>query len=304
MIAGLESYRIGVLSGGFSDEREISFRSGRNVHAALVRLGYDARLIDPAMEPVLGGVCDIAFNVLHGFFGEDGSIQSLLEAYGIPYTGSGPTASMLSMNKILTKQVLIQEGLPTPPYVVITADTYTTIPIPFPLPWIIKPVAVGSSVGIEICDTEVDYTRHGYELTKRYGACLVEALITGQEITVGVLDDRDDLMALPILELIPKNRFYDYEAKYTPNMTDFILPAMLSDSMTDRCHDLAKTMHQIMGCRGVSRTDMIVSPDFGPMILELNSIPGMTDTSDLPAQARHAGITFDDLVERILASAL
>jgi D-alanine-D-alanine ligase len=129
-------------------------------------------------------------------------------------------------------------------------------------------------------------------------------LITGQEITVGVLDDQDDLMALPILELIPKNRFYDYEAKYTPNMTDFILPATLSDSMTDRCHDLAKTVHQIMGCRGVSRTDMIVSPDFGPMILELNSIPGMTDTSDLPAQARHAGIAFDDLVERILASAL
>ncbi len=304
MISELASRHIGVLCGGFSAERAVSLRSGKNIHAALTRLGYRATLIDPATDDLLGHQIDVAFNVLHGFFGEDGGVQSLLDLYQIPYTGSGPAASMLSMNKILTKQLLVKEGFPTAPYVVATQDNCATIAIPFALPWIIKPVTLGSSVGIAICDSRADFDVQVALLTQQHGACLVEACISGQEITIGILDDGETAEVLPILELSPKNKFYDYDAKYTPQQTDFILPANLSPDMTATCQGLALNLHRKMGCHGMSRTDMIVSPTLGPIILELNSVPGMTDTSDLPAQAKAAGLSFDALVERILASAL
>ncbi len=303
MIPGLDSKKIAVLCGGFSDERVVSLRSGKKVLGALLTLGYDARILDPAYESVLSQTYDIAFNALHGTFGEDGAIQSLLEHYGIPYTGSGPQTSMLAMDKNLTKMIMTKENLPTAPYQVITRESHSTsLDVPFPA--IIKPVNSGSSVGVVYCETESDYQRHITGLLSQFGCCMLEAYLPGKEITVGVIDRETGPVALPVLELIPRNKFYDYEAKYTANMTTFILPAHLDAEMTARCQELSLTLHTLLGCRGMSRTDMIIHPEQGPFILEINTTPGMTDLSDLPAQAACAGIPFEALVEIILESAL
>ncbi len=304
MIEALRHKRIAVFNGGFSSEREVSFRSGKNVYDALKRLGYTVIRIDPAVEDFMETQFDVVFNCLHGTYGEDGSIQSLLDFYGIPYTGSGPQASMLGMNKVYAKMMMVSRKLPTPQYAVVTKQTYKDAVISVPFPWIIKPVDQGSSVGLLICDNRDDYLNNVGPLLDHYGCCLLEECIVGQEITVGVLGQGDSAYALPILELRPKKRTYDYEAKYTHGMTDFILPANLSPELTDSCQQLAVTLHRLMGCKGMSRTDMMVDPKRGAFILEINTIPGMTDLSDLPAQAKTAGISFDALVEIILESAL
>lgn len=301
MLADLKSKKIGVLCGGVSRERAVSLRSGKNVYSALLRLGYDAVLVDVAHEDV--GACgiDVAFNVLHGQYGEDGTMQAYLEALGIPYTGSRVGASVLGINKFFSKQLMVREGVPTPAFWVITE---AELPKNTPFPLIAKPVSEGSSVGVAVVDFPEDFTRLVSPLLGLFSALLLEEFVTGQEITVGVLELDSGLKALPILELRPKNRIYDYEAKYTEGMTEFILPAELSDEMTARCQALAIQVHELLGCRGMSRVDMIVHPERGPLVLELNSIPGMTDLSDLPAQAKEAGISFDQLVDIILQSAL
>jgi D-alanine-D-alanine ligase len=303
MIDALVGKKIGVINGGFSEERDVSLRSGANVLAALQKKGYDAFLVDPAVTNLLEVQMDVAFLTLHGPYGEDGSVQSLLELYGIPYTGSGHLASILGMNKWLTKTILQKENFPTPKFQVVTAHNAHVLP-PFSFPVIIKPTALGSSVGVVICEREADYPKMAQDLVDHFECCLVEECISGQEITVGVIEKSGVPSPLPILELIPQNRFYDYDAKYTPNKTTFVLPANLSPQITQTCQELAIKLHQLLGCKGASRTDMIVDPEKGPMILEINTLPGMTDTSDLPAQAKAAGIPFEDLVERILESAL
>ncbi len=302
MIAEFKSKRIAVLCGGYSEEREVSLRSGKNVLEALLSLGYQARILDPAVESLVDGSYDLAFNALHGTFGEDGAVQSLLEHCHIPYTGSGPQASLLGMEKSLTKVIMHQEGLPTPPFQIVTRGT-PHLPMTLAFPVIAKPVSSGSSVGTLYCETLPDYQRHIATLLAQYGTCMVEPYITGQEITISVLDLPSGAKALPILELIPKNKFYDYEAKYTPNMTEFVIPARLDAATTQRCQAMAVNLHQLLGCRGMSRTDMIVHPQLGPQILEINTTPGMTDLSDLPAQAQAEGISFPALVEIILESA-
>ena len=301
MLADLKSKKIGVLCGGVSRERTVSLRSGKNVYSALVRLGYNAVMVDVAHEDVGSCGLDVAFNVLHGQYGEDGTMQAYLEALGIPYTGSRVGASVLGINKFFSKQLMVREGIPTPAFWVITE---AELPKNIPFPLIAKPVSEGSSVGVAVVDFPEDFTRLVSPLLDLFSALLLEEFVTGQEITVGVLELESGLKALPILELRPKNRIYDYEAKYTEGMTEFILPAELSADMTARCQALAIQVHELLGCRGMSRVDMIVHPERGPLVLELNSIPGMTDLSDLPAQAKEAGISFDQLVDIILQSAL
>ncbi len=301
MLADLKSKKIGVLCGGVSRERTVSLRSGQNVYSALVRLGYNAVMVDVAYEDVGSCGLDVAFNVLHGQYGEDGTMQAYLEALGIPYTGSRVGASVLGINKFFSKQLMVREGIPTPAFWVITE---AELPKNIPFPLIAKPVSEGSSVGVAVVDFPEDFTRLVSPLLDLFSALLLEEFVTGQEITVGVLALESGLKALPILELRPKNRIYDYEAKYTEGMTEFILPAELSADMTARCQALAIQVHELLGCRGMSRVDMIVHPERGPLVLELNSIPGMTDLSDLPAQAKEAGISFDQLVDIILQSAL
>lgn len=313
-----KSTKIAVLYGGLSSEREVSLRSGGNCHAALKRLGYEnAELVDVGknLASVLTdkGI-EVAFMCLHGKYGEDGTVQGLLELLGVPYTGSGVLASALAMNKTLTKQVLKAEGLPYPDTIIVTkADTkdidalLEKLPTP---PVMIKPLKEGSSVGVTKANTPEELKTLLQQTVTEYGGALVERYITGQEITVGVLEEGGNghgpkTVALPILELRPKSKagFYDYEAKYTKGMTEFILPAELNDKTTELAKELAVKTFKALSCSGYARVDMMVDKDGNPFILELNSLPGMTDTSDLPAMAETAGISYDQLVERILRSA-
>lgn len=292
--------KVGVLCGGISREREISLRSGKNVFEALKRLGYSPIYIDPLTSDIRSEDIEIAFNLLHGQYGEDGTIQAYLDSINVKYTGSGTASSVLSMNKFFTKNIMKLHNLPTPNYAIIRTPE-TPQNLTFPL--FVKPISEGSSVGVEVVDTPETFAKQVAPLLELFPACLVEEFIEGQEITVGVLEYNNKVVKLPILELKPHNRFYDYDAKYTPGKTDFILPANLSPEVTEQCQNLSLQLHKLLNCKTVSRVDMIVHPKRGPFILELNSIPGMTDTSDLPAQAKAAGISFDELVQIILETA-
>jgi len=282
---------VGVLMGGKSREREVSLRSGKNVSAALRRKGYEVLEIDPATQAIPDNL-SAAFLVTHGRYGEDGCLQGLLEWKGIPYTGSGVLASALAMNKHAAKHVFTANGILTP-----ESGDHLLPPI------IIKPIHEGSSIGITriVEPMTPDAIREIIEKTRsEFGEVIVERLIEGREITVGILDETP----LPILELVPKAAFYDFEAKYTPGGTEFLLPAPLPEAVTKAMQSLALRAHQALGCEGVSRVDIMLDAEFKGYVLEVNPLPGMTDLSDLPAEAKCAGIGFDDLVERILWTAL
>lgn len=303
MIREFKEKTIGVLMGGLSSEREVSLSSGNQVLTALKVLGYNATKIDPAQEPLLNNNFDIAFNVLHGEYGEDGTIQSLLDLHHIPYTGSGPKASIIAMNKLFTKHVLIKHQLPTPAFELLTSTDELNRPS-MPYPVVLKPLNQGSSVGVFIVNDDVTFQQKARFILTTFGPCLIEEFIVGQEVTVGLIGDGLNTQVLPLLELRSKNQFYDYDAKYTKGMTDFILPAELDQNTTTQCQDIAKRLHCQLGCSGMSRVDMCVDSKRGPFILEINTIPGLTPTSDLPAQAAHINIDFNALVEEILKSAL
>lgn len=311
--------RIGVLCGGLSNEREVSLRSGNNCLAALKRLGYEnAELIDVNrnLSPVLTEKkIEVAVLALHGKYGEDGAVQGLLELLGIPYTGSGVLASALAMSKPLTKNVLQANNLPYAPTLVLTDrevnEVESTLAKHDWLPVMIKPLNEGSSVGVYKVTEKTEIQPLVLQTIKEFGGAIVEQYVTGREITVGVLEEPPhqrngkDIWALPILELRPKSKagFYDYEAKYTKGMTEFILPAELSPEITKTCQDLAVKTFRALHCSGYARVDMMVSEEGQPYVLEVNTLPGMTDTSDLPAMAEKNGIPYDALVERILQSA-
>ena len=266
------------------------------------RLGYHCVALDPGTDPTWVSGIDVAFIALHGKYGEDGTIQAFLEGKKIPYTGSRVSASVLGMNKLATKQFLSAYHYPMPDYYVSTSPL-KTLPSSFMFPVILKPVDGGSSVDVFVADSEDELRQFSAMLHRIYGTFLLESFIDGKEITVGVLE-MPDPVALPVLELRPCNRFYDYDAKYTPGATEFVIPAEISEKETLAIQALAKQAHTLLGCRGMSRVDMIVHPDQGPKLLEVNTVPGLTNTSDLPAQARAYGIKFDDLVSWILSSAL
>jgi D-alanine-D-alanine ligase len=303
MIINLKKSKIGVILGGFSKEREVSLMSGENIYQALLELGYQAIRIDPAFDNILAADIDIAFIALHGKYGEDGTIQSFLELNNIPFTCSGSMTSSLTINKILTKEVLINNNIPTPNYQIVTKNQSNQINLEFPV--IAKPVDEGSSVGIEIFENHEQFSQKIIKLMGDADYYLVEEYITGKELSVGIIQDSPKSeMAFPVLGLEPKNKFYDYESKYTNGYTNFVIPAAISDEDTKLCQDLAKKAHNLFNCKGVSRIDIILDPQKGPQILELNTIPGMTKLSDLPAQAQKAGISFNQLVEMMLKSTI
>lgn len=311
--------RVAVLCGGLSNEREISLRSGRNCLAALKRLGYagaEELDVDKNVAVALAErKVEVAFLALHGKFGEDGTMQGLLELMQIPYTGSGVLASALAMSKPLTKQVLKANNIPTAETVIIDHhDAKKYREITNAIPWstvMVKPLAEGSSVGVSKVDDRSSLATVVGDTITKFGGAIVEQYIKGQEITVGVLEQSEPqsngngVWALPILELRPKSKagFYDYEAKYTKGMTEFILPAELSPETTKNAQEIAIRTFKAMQCSGYARVDMIVSQQGEPHVLEVNTLPGMTDLSDLPAMAQVAGISYDQLVERILQSA-
>ncbi len=297
--------------GGLSGEREVSLRSGENCFRALQSLGYHVVRID-ALRDVAQRLVDerveVAFLAVHGRYGEDGTIQGLLDIMGIPYTGSGVLASALGMNKVASKKVVRQSGIPTPDFEEFgdhdSAETVARhIVATLGLPAMLKPVEEGSSLGVVKCGTEAQLASCLESGRAEYGRVFVEAFVSGREITVGVLERPDRLQTLPILELVPKNEFYDYEAKYTDGMTEFILPARLSSAVAAELGRLSTAAFRAIGCRGYARVDFMVGAGDVPYFTEINTLPGMTDLSDLPAQAREAGIGYPELVELILQSA-
>ncbi len=296
---------IGVLMGGPSREREISLRSGKNVLQALQRKGYTAVdiLVDgnnaQLTKELRDKKIDLAFNALHGIYGEDGQVQTLLRSLSIPYTGSGPEACRITMNKVLTKNVLRKATLLTPEFQVIHTLSDLTMDIPL----VIKPALEGSSFGVSIIKDKKDLLPTLKTTLKDFSDVFVERFIKGRELTVGIIGTGPATRPLPVLELVPKNEFYDFEAKYTPGRTSFLLPAPLSAELTKKIQDHALAAHTACGCDGVSRVDFILDDNETPWITEINAIPGMTDQSDLPAEAKADGIPFDDLVETILFTA-
>lgn len=308
----LKTKTIGVLMGGLSGEREISLRSGRNCLNALLNLGYHAVAID-ALRDVAQRLdeetVEVAFLALHGRYGEDGTIQGLLEMMGIPYTGSGVLASALGMNKVAAKKVVRGSGISTPDYVEIAADgdpmvAAKLVEAELGLPVMLKPVEEGSSLGVSKChDAEELRACLGHALAE-YGAMFAEKFVAGVEITVGVIERDGAREALPILELVPKNEFYDFEAKYTEGKTEFILPARLEPEVYSLSQRVAVESFEAIGCRGYARVDIMVDSEGTPWFVEVNTLPGMTELSDLPAQARAAGLSYEELVEAILLTAV
>ncbi|MBQ3642149.1 D-alanine--D-alanine ligase [bacterium] len=296
--------KIAVLCGGLSSEREVSLRSGKNVYEALIRLGYkNAQIVDVGRNvasTLAEGKFDAAYNALHGKYGEDGCIQGTLELLGIEYTGCGVFSSATCINKEYTKTVLKKFGLPLIKSVFVKKGEDVKAAVKdLKYPLMLKPVCEGSSIGMYKVNTPQELD----DLYKKSLECnqdiLIEEYLQGVSATVGVLDNDGKTFATEILELRPKNEWYDYEAKYTKGMTEFVLPAELSPEMTSKVKEMAIKAYKACGCSGVSRVDFLIVNDV-PYILEINTSPGMTDTSDLPAQAAVMGITYDDLVLMIL----
>jgi D-alanine-D-alanine ligase len=307
----LKNKKIAVLCGGRSGEREVSLRSGQRVFDSLKKQKFNVTMFDLSDDLIAQlkkKKIDVVYIALHGRWGEDGCVQGMLEIANIPYTGSKVLASALAMNKLAAKRIFDTCNIPTPRFLAIDpasdlakeADKLRRI---FPFPLVIKPTSEGSSLGISIVKENDDLERILAKTVKEYRDVFIEEFIKGREVTVGIIGRDDDLQALPILELVPRKEFYDFEAKYTSGMTEFILPARLPKALYKKTQDTALAAHRALGCYGVSRVDIIVAGDQTPYVHEVNSIPGMTEHSDLPAEAAHAGISFDELVVKILASA-
>jgi D-alanine-D-alanine ligase len=301
------SKHVAVLMGGWSAEREVSLRSGRACADALLRVGYQVTPIDVGRDiaAVLDTVKpDVALNVLHGRPGEDGTLQGMLEILGIPYSHSGVMASAVAMQKDVAKELLRAADVPVPEGLVASRLEVAKKHV-LPLPYVIKPIAEGSSVGVFI--VAEDHAHPPQELTRpdwAYGErVVVEKFIPGKELTCAVMGDE----ALGVIEIVPTVRFYDYEAKYAPGGSKHVLPAPISPIVYQLTRRLALAAHRALGCRGVSRADFRyddrIEGTGGLVCLEVNTQPGMTETSLVPELAAHAGITFDELVRWMVEDA-
>jgi len=299
----LKSKKIGVLYGGLSAERDVSLKSGAAVCENLLSMGYDAQAIDVdrnlARKLADAGI-EIAFVALHGRYGEDGAVQGLLEMMGIPYTGSGVLASALAMNKIFAKAAFQSAGLLVAPYRVLrVGEEFDGTTLEFPFPVVVKPSQEGSSVGVSIVKTPEGIPA-ALELAFRYDSeILLEQFIAAREIQVGILGNQ----ALGAIEIVPRNEFYDFEAKYTPGMAEHIFPAPLPEALYRKALQVGVLAHRALGCCDYSRVDLLVTPTEECYILEVNTLPGMTALSLFPEIAGGVGISFGELLEKILLSA-
>ncbi len=293
---------VGVLLGGPSAERDISLKSGRAVSAALRESGLETVEIGEREEieaGVLESGIDIAFIALHGRFGEDGQIQSFLERRGVPYTGSGVEASRLALDKKASHRIFREAGLPTPLQKVYGLEDTTDLP-PFGLPAVVKPSREGSSIGLTIVNSPEEF-EPACALARKYDReIVVEGYIPGEEVTVGVLEER----ALPVVKIDPRNPFFDYEAKYTKGMTRFSVPAPLPPPLYREVQRVGLAAHRALGCYAYSRVDIMISMAGEPYVLEVNTIPGFTETSLFPQAAREDGLEFRDLCLKLLDLAL
>ena len=295
--------KVAVLMGGKSAEREISLMSGNNVLAGLRRQGIDAHAFDPAERPVFeikSGGYACAFIVLHGRYGEDGTVQGALELMEIPYTGSGVMASALCMDKLRTKLVWLATGLPTPRHAVLTADSdWAAVAKQLGLPLIVKPAREGSSIGLTKV-TSLEKIEAAYELAAQHDTLVIaEEFIAGRELTAAFLMDR----ALPLIRIEAPQGNYDYQHKYFSDDTQYHCPCGLPAAQERELQALVMRAVDALGCSGWGRADLMLREDGKAFLLEMNTVPGMTGHSLVPMAARAAGMEFDDLVVRILESA-
>lgn len=300
----IENIKVGVLGGGVSSEREVSLVSAQNVFESLKRKNLKTSLIDIAdskkqkiKEILEASNIDVAFIALHGEFGEDGQIQKILEEVGIPYAGSKPWSSYLAMNKIFSKMIFQENNIPTPPFHF--CDSLSSIPEDIEYPVVVKPYFSGSSIGVSIVDNYADLKKSLKEVLGLQEKALIEKYIEGRELTVGILGG----MALGVVEIIPKEGYYDFKTKYSDGMAEYVAPAQLSEALYKKVQDIGLAAHNSLGCSSFSRADIRLGVDNIPYVLEVNSIPGLTSRSLLPLSAKCYGIGFDELISRMLLSA-
>ena len=291
---------VAVLMGGLSSEREISLLSGRAASSALAERGYQVTDIDvgrDVAEQLRNAAPDVALIALHGRYGEDGTIQGVLEFLKIPYTGSGVLASAAANDKLMTKTLLSTAGIPTPEFAEVTRGA-VQVSVPFPL--VVKPNVGGSSIGIQAVKDAGDLPAALKDAFSEDGRGYVEASISGREITVSVVGGE----ALPIVEIVPPAGLFSYDAKYTDAGTRYIVPAKLPDKVAKKATEVSLATYRTLGCAGAARVDLMLDDALNPWVLEINTIPGMTRTSLLPKAASAAGLSFPDLMERMLEGAI
>ncbi|MCC2640805.1 MAG: ddlB [Nitrospira sp.] len=309
----LTGSKIGVLMGGRSSERDVSLKTGEAVHRSLLRNGYDAVAIDvgPALYRTLQEQSvEIAFLALHGPGGEDGAIQGFLESVGIPYTGSGVRASAIGMHKVVTKTQLASHGIPVPRGTVLLRKSALSLErvltgCKLKLPVVVKPASQGSTIGVTIVRKATQW-RAALRLAHQYDEeAMVEAFIPGHEVTVSLLGGTDGAVtSLPAVEIVAPDGFYDFSAKYEKGRTQYLCPAPLPAVVSREIRSLATRTYRLLSCSGAARVDFRITPKGKPYLLEINTAPGMTETSLLPMAAGKAGISYDALTEQILQSAL
>jgi D-alanine-D-alanine ligase len=312
--------RVAVLKGGSSLERNVSLRSGAQAQDALARLGHDVVAIDAGPNLVAQlreAKPDAAFIALHGREGEDGTVQELLEAIGVPYTGSGPSACMRCTDKVLAKHLMREAGIPTPDFYFFREASFKELgaaaaladverKLGFPL--VVKPASGGSALGVKFARSSEELPGAIVGALSYDRRVLIERYVKGQDLAVSVLDSEvsgGETVALPVVEAIPREEdFYNYESRYEIGMTTFVCPAELGEEATARAQGLALKVYRLLGCRGFARVDLMLEEETGELaVLEANVVPGLTETSLLPLAADAAGIGLDELVERILAGA-
>ncbi len=294
--------KIGVLYGGWSSEREISIGSGKCVIESLKNQGFKVKGIDVDRNFIrrLRDI-DIAFIALHGKPGEDGMIQGVLEYLDIPYTGSGILGSAVGMDKLISKQLFISQNIPTPDYYYDREPDINDILIKLDLPVVVKPRDEGSSVGISIAESKQELERMIRRTRRKFKELIFEKFMPGIMATCGILNQ----VPLPVLEIAPKRRrFYDYKSKYTAGMTEYIVPARLPEDIYKKIQEYALAAHRAIGAHGFSRVDFVLDQDHNPFVLEVNTIPGLLHSSNLPLEARAIGLTYDILIFEILKTSL
>ena len=300
---------VAVLMGGWSNERPVSLMSGNGVADALEGQGYKVSRVDMDrnVAHVLAGLRpEVVFNALHGVPGEDGSVQGMLDLMGIKYTHSGMVTSVIAIDKELTKQRLVPAGIPMPKGMIVDSESlYAGDPLP--RPYVLKPVNEGSSVGVAIVKADSNYgnpiSRDATGPWQEFDSLLAEPFIKGRELTVAVLGGK----SLCVTELKPKSGFYDFDAKYTDGLTEHICPADIPQDIEDYMMELAQRAHELLGCKGASRTDFRWDDELGHdgvFVLETNTQPGMTPLSLVPEQAKHMGISYAELVNQLVKEAL
>lgn len=300
---------VAVLMGGWSNERPVSLMSGNGVADALERVGYKVSRVemDRNVAQVLAGLRpDVVFNALHGVPGEDGSVQGMLDLMGIKYTHSGMVTSVIAIDKELTKQRLVPAGIPMPKGTIVESESLYTAD-PLPRPYVLKPVNEGSSVGVAIVKADGNYgnpiSREATGPWQEFDTLLAEPFIKGRELTVAVLGGKP----LCVTELKPKSGFYDFDAKYTDGLTEHVCPAEIPQDIADYMMELAQRAHELLGCKGASRTDFRWDDEYGRdgvFVLETNTQPGMTPLSLVPEQAKQMGISYEQLVDMLVKEAL